>query len=96
MNPRIPGFLGHIFCADLPALVQLPDGLLQRLLLLFGQDVRQLVARLQERVQNSLIQLLEEVLQEPQRPPPVRVHAWSEEVETKLSLSFTQTGSELR
>ena len=45
--------------------VQLPDGLLQRLLLRFGKDVGELVAGLQEAVEHALVQLTEELLQDP-------------------------------
>ena len=43
--------------------MQLPDCFLQRLLLLLRQNISQLVAGLQERVQDPLVELSEEFLQ---------------------------------
>ena len=47
--------------------VEPADGLLQLLLLCLGEDVRELVAGLQEHAQDALVQLAEEVLQASQR-----------------------------
>ena len=52
-------------CSYLPVFVQLPDGLLQGLLLRFRQDVGELVTGLQEAVEHALVQLAEELLQDP-------------------------------
>jgi len=49
---------------DLPVFVQLPDCFLQRLLLLLGQNIGQLVTGLEESVQDPLIQLTKELLRE--------------------------------
>lgn len=47
---------------DLPVFVQPADSLLQPLLLLLRKDVSQLIARLQEHAQQSLVQLAKKVL----------------------------------
>lgn len=46
----------------LPLFVEFSDGVLQALLLLLGEDVGELITRLQEGVENPLVQLAEKLL----------------------------------
>lgn len=47
---------------DLPVFVQPADSVLQALLLLLGEDVSQLITRLQEHAQHPLVQLAKKLL----------------------------------
>lgn len=52
---------------DLPLFVQFPDRFLQILLFLFWQNICELIAGFEKSIENSLIQLTEELLHETQQ-----------------------------